>query len=86
MASALPPGADLNLIPAGYPPPGVTPNFINPPSLAPATIGVCSTLITLAILAIVARITFNFGSTRRLGSDDSESLNTSSINSVVGGF
>jgi hypothetical protein len=65
-------GIDLSLTPAGYPPPGVAPNFVNPTSLAPTTIGVFAALISLAALAVSARVIFNFSSTRKLGADDSE--------------
>ncbi|KAL8789661.1 MAG: hypothetical protein Q9195_006714 [Heterodermia aff. obscurata] len=46
MAFNLPPGTDLSTIPAGIPPPGVIPNFVNPPSLAPTVLGINITFMT----------------------------------------
>ena len=47
---------DLSRIPALAPPPGVTPNFINPPSRAPETYPIGYTLFALTSVGVVARI------------------------------
>ncbi|KAF7171688.1 hypothetical protein CNMCM5623_004002 [Aspergillus felis] len=58
--SSLPPGTDFCAIPAAQPPPGQTPNFVNPPSLAGATIAVTTVTLTWAVLFTVARLYTNF--------------------------
>jgi hypothetical protein len=54
--SMIPPGADLSLIPAGMPPNGTMPNFIDPPSLKIATLGVAIPLMIIATLCVVLRL------------------------------
>lgn len=67
MTSQLPPGTDLSKVPAGMPPPGVTPNFENPPSLAPTLIGMCTFLIAWGTTFMIIRVWVNF---KRLGVGD----------------
>ncbi|KAM3064744.1 hypothetical protein ACMFMG_005735 [Clarireedia jacksonii] len=67
---SLPPGADLNLIPAGQPPPGVIPNFVNPPSLLPAQAGVWGTLIFITVICVACRCYSSFQSSSKLAADD----------------
>ncbi|RAL17624.1 uncharacterized protein BO97DRAFT_448093 [Aspergillus homomorphus CBS 101889] len=52
---------DLCAIPAASPPPGHTPNLIDPPSLAGTTVVVTTSLITWATLFIAARLYTRFG-------------------------
>ncbi|KAE8350515.1 hypothetical protein BDV28DRAFT_162899 [Aspergillus coremiiformis] len=59
MSSSLPPGTDLCSIPAAIPPPGQTPNFVDPPTLAAATIAVSAITIALATLFTAARLYTN---------------------------
>lgn len=61
---------DLCAIPAGKPPDGVTPNFVNPPSLAPAMIAVTATLSTISVLITAGRLYVN---KRRLHASDCKS-------------
>ncbi|GIJ98279.1 hypothetical protein Aspvir_000395 [Aspergillus viridinutans] len=58
--SSLPPGTDLCAIPAAQPPPGQAPNFVNPPSLASATIAVTTVTLAWAALFTAARLYTNF--------------------------
>ncbi|GFF33521.1 hypothetical protein IFM61606_01907 [Aspergillus udagawae] len=58
--SSLPPGTDLCAIPAAQPPPGLTPNFVDPPSLAGATIAVTTVTLAWATLFTAARLYTNF--------------------------
>lgn len=60
---------DLCKVPAGAPPAGVTSNFIDPPSLAAATIGINAILVALGIIFTVAKFHTNF---RRLNVADCE--------------
>ena len=53
MAMQLPPGVDLSTIPAAPPPPGVTPNLVDPPSLMGATVGIGALLAVLTSVLVV---------------------------------
>ncbi|KAI1657786.1 hypothetical protein F4813DRAFT_73879 [Daldinia decipiens] len=55
---ALPPGIDLCQVPAGTPPDGV-PNFLNPPSLGPALIGVTATMMAWTVIFLAGRLWVN---------------------------
>ena len=70
MALNLPPGTDLSTIPAGIPPPGVIPNFVNPPSLAPAVLGINITFMVITAIFVSARLTVNLTRKRKTGIDD----------------
>ncbi|KAL8651009.1 MAG: hypothetical protein Q9210_003492 [Variospora velana] len=59
MASQLPPGTDLSMVPAAMPPPGVTPQFQHPSSLTPTLIGLCVFLITWGTSFAVIRVWIN---------------------------
>ena len=72
MAFALPPGTDLSTIPAGVPPPGVIPNFVNPPSLAPTVLGINITFMVITTIFVSARLTVNLRRERKTGIDDCE--------------
>lgn len=78
MASALPPGTDLSKIPAGIPPPGVIPNFVNPPSLAPVVLGINITFMVITAVFVSARLTVNLTRKRKTGIDDCKSTSESS--------
>ncbi|RHZ58925.1 uncharacterized protein CDV56_103076 [Aspergillus thermomutatus] len=58
--SSLPPGTDLCAIPAAQPPSGQTPNLVNPPSLAGATIAVTTVTLAWAVVFTAARLYTNF--------------------------
>lgn len=61
---------NLSTIPIAPNPFGARPNFINPPTLAPAITGVGITMITLSVFFVTARLYANFYAVRRLGWDD----------------
>ncbi|KAI5861021.1 hypothetical protein GGS23DRAFT_578385 [Durotheca rogersii] len=67
---SLPPGIDLSQIPAGVPPPGVLPNFVDPPSQS--WIGRLSVYTTLPpmVLFFVLRVYVRLIVVRRFGADD----------------
>lgn len=46
----------LSTLPGGDPPPGIQPNFSDPPTLVPATLGVGTAFLALAILCFSVRI------------------------------
>ncbi|KAF4633492.1 hypothetical protein G7Y89_g4634 [Cudoniella acicularis] len=71
MSAQIPPGTDLSTIPAGIPPLGVTPNFVDPPSLAHVVLGVNITFMILATLAVTGRLITNVTKKRVTGLDDS---------------
>ena len=50
------PPALLKTIPAGQPPPGIVPNFADPPTLVPVVLGVCIAFMTLAFFCFSIRI------------------------------
>ena len=60
---------DFSKVPVGKPPPGVTPNFDNPPSLTPTLIGLCVFLITWGTTFAFIRIWVN---RRRLNVGDGD--------------
>ena len=70
MASQLPPGIPLSQIPAARPPQGVIPNFINPPSLDSAVIGVCTVFIALTVFFVLNRLYLNGHAGQKLALDD----------------
>ena len=74
----------LDQMPAGVPPPGVNaPNFVDPPTIAPALITVNAVLMPITALFVVGRLWSNFHSSRKLGWDDGmPSLCPSNVDSV----
>lgn len=76
MAFAIPPGTNLSTIPAGAPPDGVTPNFVDPPSLSISIFIVISVLVLLMTIVVATRLYLNYRSVRKLGWDDCISLQT----------
>ncbi|KAM7184582.1 hypothetical protein V8F33_012918 [Rhypophila sp. PSN 637] len=67
----LPAGVDMSQIPAGIPPPGQTPNFIDPPSLSPVYRGIIYSFVPLMILFLIFRLYTRMRILRKLGWDDS---------------
>jgi hypothetical protein len=60
----------LSNIPAGTPPPGVTPNFVNPESRAPALVAVCILMIILSVPCVAVRIFIKLRISKNTGVDD----------------
>lgn len=58
--------------PAGEPPLGITPNFVDPPSQAPAIIALEAVFLPLMLLAVLVRIFVRARVTRGWGWDDCE--------------
>ncbi|KAL8941936.1 MAG: hypothetical protein Q9216_001964 [Gyalolechia sp. 2 TL-2023] len=56
--------------PAGSPPGGVTPNYVNPPTLEDVTIGIGVLMIVLTALVVSARLYTNFFLSRSPGIED----------------
>lgn len=52
------------------PPPGTTPNFINPESLAPLALDLSVIIIVLTISFVLIRLYSNYNAARGLGWDD----------------
>lgn len=65
------PGVDLSTVPVYPPPPGVTPNFINPPSLATLSFVLFPILLGISFTFVTFRIIFNYRSIGTLKADDS---------------
>ena len=63
-------GLDLTKIPLVKPPPGTKTNFVNPPSLAPAIIGVSVLMIILTVSFVILRLYSNLHAARTFGLDD----------------
>ena len=70
MASTIPPGIPLDQFPSAPPPPGVTPNFINPPSLENAIIAVTATTLTLTLSLLAIRLYTTLRITHSASYDD----------------
>ncbi|KAL8952791.1 MAG: hypothetical protein Q9222_001295 [Ikaeria aurantiellina] len=68
--SMLPPGVPLSMVPAGKPPPGVTPNLIDPPNLEAVTIGIGVLMIVLTAIVVSARLYTTFFLSRSAGWED----------------
>ncbi|MCJ1463139.1 hypothetical protein MMC07_001744 [Pseudocyphellaria aurata] len=60
----------LKTIPAGDPPPGIQPNFSDPPTLFPALLGVGIAFLVLAVACFFIRIYTKFAISKRWGWDD----------------
>ena len=59
------------LVPALAPPAGVTPNFVNPYSLAPAFVVTAVLCLLLATSAVIVRLAISFsGPTKRIRFED----------------
>ena len=63
-------GVPLSQIPTLEPPPGVTPNFVNPHSLATTLIAVNGVFVALMLIALSIRIYTKGMILRSLGWDD----------------
>jgi len=68
--ASLPPGVDPSQIPLAVNPNGDPPNFINPPSLAPAMLEVGVTLIIISRILVILRLVTNLKNTGKLGLND----------------
>jgi hypothetical protein len=60
MAAALPPGMDLSKIPLMPNPSGAPPNFVNPPDLMGAVLGVGIALMVLSGILLIFRLVTNY--------------------------
>ncbi|KAI0197820.1 hypothetical protein F4808DRAFT_286814 [Astrocystis sublimbata] len=60
MASQLPPGVDLCLVPSSPPPTGITSNFVNPVDLAEETLALAIVLTVLSTMFVVGRVALNW--------------------------
>lgn len=74
MSSSLPPGINPAMLPSMAPPSGVEPNFINPVTLADATIAVSATTSVLAVVFLSMRLYSTLGITRSASYDDGASI------------
>ena len=68
------PSALLKTLPAGQPPPGVQPNFADPPSRAPVILGVCLTFAVLAVICFSIRIYTKLAIAKNWKWDDCKSM------------
>lgn len=75
-------GLDLSQIPAGTPPPGVIPNFVNPDTKANAVTAVSVVMMTITALMVSARLWSNFSSMRKFYVDDCRSSNFQNLHST----
>ena len=70
MATSLPPGVPLSMIPSAAPPLGVESDFINPVTLADAVVAVSATTLILAIVLLSLRLYSTLRITRSTSYDD----------------
>ena len=70
---SLPPGVPLSEIPALKPPPGIKPNFVNPPSYANALVTVNAVFLTLMLITLALRLYTKGVLLKSLGWDDCKS-------------
>ena len=64
---------NLRSNPAGRPPPGIQPDFVDPPSLVPAILGVGAAFLALALFCYSIRIYTKLFITRKWQWDDGKS-------------
>lgn len=64
------PPALLQTLPAGTPPPGVQSNFVDPPTLVPAVLGVGASFLVLALFCFVIRAWTKLSINKRCSWDD----------------
>jgi hypothetical protein len=65
----LPPDV-LAKLPSIRPPPGVTPNFIDPPTVAPTILAICTVLLVVMLSFVAVRFYVVCRITRRMAADD----------------
>lgn len=65
----IPPGVDPSKSPAAIPPPGVNPNFVDPPSLKAAALAISIALMAIATILVAVRL-FVRVKDKKLGIDD----------------
>lgn len=70
MAPLIPTDFDPNTTPGEAPPPGVLPNFVDPPSAATAALVVCIVMLSLEVLFAGTRLYTNIRSHHKLHLDD----------------
>ncbi|KAL9593739.1 MAG: hypothetical protein Q9179_005720 [Wetmoreana sp. 5 TL-2023] len=70
MASSLPPGISLDMIPSAKPPKGVQPNFSNPVTLETTVIAVSAVTSALAVVLLCTRLYSTIRVTRSAWYDD----------------
>ena len=70
MSVKFPPGIPLSQIPAGAPPKGVTPNFVDPPTLERLVIGVAAVMTPLTLGFVMTRLYLAFQPKHKLLLDE----------------
>lgn len=60
----------MEVTPAGVPPPGVIPNFVNPPTVGYNVIGVVSALVAIAFTFVALRLYTAIAIKRKMLADD----------------
>ncbi|KAL8853061.1 MAG: hypothetical protein Q9221_002091 [Calogaya cf. arnoldii] len=68
------PPALLQTLPAGAAPPGILPNFVDPPTLVPAVLGVGTAFLALALFCFSIRVWTKLAINKRCSWDDLRSL------------
>lgn len=63
-------GLDFSKIPITIPPPGVTPNFVNPQTIAPAIVAIGVVMAILTVSFVLLRLYSNHHAKRKFGIDD----------------
>lgn len=66
------PPASLKTLPAGQPPPGIQPNFVDPPTRVPVILGVGIAFLVLAVLCFSIRIYSKLATAKSWKWDDGE--------------
>ena len=70
MASELPPGVPLSQVPSSVPPPGLSPNFVDPPTLHSAIVAVCSVMTLFTLFFVTTRLYLHLHIGHKFGLDD----------------
>ena len=70
MSSKLPNEVPLSRVPSAVPPPGLSSNFVNPPTLHPAIVAVCSVMTSLTLFFVLIRLHLHLHSGHKFGLDD----------------
>ena len=70
MSFELPHGVPLPKVPSAVPPPGLSPDFVNPPTLHSAIVAVCSVMTLLTFFFVIIRLHLHLHTGHRFGLDD----------------
>ena len=76
MSSGSPYGVPLSKVPSAVPPPGLSPNFVNPPTLHSTMVAVCSVISLLTLFFVITRLHLHLHTGHKFGLDDCDAFDS----------